>query len=108
RIYHTGEVIKRNGNAVTIHGHISMTEGRFLYDLIASDPTIKRTLEVGCAYGLTSLWICSALVERPGVIHTIVDPFQVSFWDAIGVTNLERADLHFFDFKEAGSEFVLP
>ena len=40
------------------------------------DSSITQTLEVGYAYGLSSLHICSAIQGRKNAHHTIIDPFQ--------------------------------
>ena len=80
----------------------------FLFDLISRDPAVRKTLEVGCAYGLSSLHICMALQGRPGAAHTIVDPFQNTQWDGVGTMHLERAGVDFFELVEARSEFALP
>jgi Methyltransferase domain len=65
-----------------------------------------NTLEVGCAYGLSSLFICSALQERHGATHTIIDPYQNGY--GVGIRNLEDAGLRFFNLIENKSEFALP
>lgn len=67
-----------------------------------------QTLEVGCAYGLSSLFICEILAGHPGAKHTIVDPFQTSQYRRIGVQKLEKAGFDFWELIEEGSEFALP
>src|SRR5262249_53891072 len=62
----------------------------------------------GCAYGLSSISICAALHDRDGSHHTILDPFQRTWWKSIGVTNLSRAGLSRFTLIEEKSEFALP
>jgi predicted O-methyltransferase YrrM len=89
------------------HG-IDAAEGRFLSQFIASRPDITRTLEVGCAYGLSSLHIASALAGRTSAHHIIVDPFQSTDWKGIGVTNLDRAGIDFYELREEPSELALP
>ena len=87
---------------------IDATEGRFLTQFIASRPGITRTLEVGCAYGLSSLHITAALEGRPGAHHVIIDPFQSTTWHGIGVANLDRAGVDFYELLEQPSELALP
>ncbi len=87
---------------------IDAAEGRFLSEFIASRPEIIRTLEVGCAYGVSSLHIASALAGRPGAHHLIIDPFQSTTWSGIGVANLERAGVNFYELREEYSEIALP
>jgi predicted O-methyltransferase YrrM len=107
-LYTTHTTVSSTGEVIEIHSEISREEGRLLHDLIANDPSIKRTLEVGCAYGLSSLHICEALRGRPGAHHTIVDPFQMTDWRGLGVQNLDRSGIDFYQLVEEKSEFALP
>jgi predicted O-methyltransferase YrrM len=107
-IYQSRSVTTSAGEALPLNSEVSAEEGKFLYEIIRSDTAVMRTLEVGCAYGISSLNICSAMRDRPGSKHTIIDPFQKSWWKSVGVTNLRRADLSNFDLLEKKSEFALP
>src|SRR5690349_18587789 len=69
RIYERGEVVTADGQIRKLHSHISREEGTFLYNLIRADLGIVRTLEIGCAYGLSSLHICKALGDRSAAHH---------------------------------------
>jgi predicted O-methyltransferase YrrM len=102
-------VTASDGRTVPILKHgINAAEGRFLEEFIAARPDIVRTFEVGCAYGLSSLHITSALAGRPGAHHIIVDPDETSAWGGIGVTNLDRAGIDFYELREQPSEIALP
>lgn len=107
-IYRTGVVRDDRGTDHALSSSVSRTEGEFLHDLIASDPTVVKTLEVGCAYGLSSLFICSALSGRSSSRHLIVDPDQHTSWHGIGVANLRRAGFDRFELIEQPSELALP
>src|SRR3989337_172834 len=91
------EILKRgivqdaDGNEYPLHSNIDHFEGEFLHNLILSDPTIQRTIEVGCGYGLSSLYICTALGTRDQAKHVIIDPNQSSDWANIGLLNLKKA-----------------
>jgi predicted O-methyltransferase YrrM len=89
------------------HG-IDVAEGGFLKDFIAARPDITRTLEIGCAYGFSSLHIASALTGRPGARHVIIDPMESTTWNGIGVINLDRAGVDFYELREEVSEIALP
>ncbi len=102
------QVTGRSGAAHRLHSAIDPEEGLFLERIVSSDPSVKRTLEVGCAYGLSSLHICKALQRRPGAKHTILDPFQNSQWDGAGIRNLEEAGVDYFEWIEELSEIALP
>jgi predicted O-methyltransferase YrrM len=102
-------VTSADGKKYKIKKHgIDAAEGRFLSEFIASRPDITRTLEVGCAYGFSSLHIAAALAGRPGAHHINVDPFQSTDWSGIGVTNLDRAGVDFYELREEPSELALP
>jgi predicted O-methyltransferase YrrM len=108
QVFQTYSVVGQSGKVLKADCGVDREEGEFLYSLIREDPGILRTLEVGCAQGFSSLFICSALAGRSGANHTIIDPSQTSYWDRAGVSNLERAGFNFFQLIERGSEFVLP
>jgi predicted O-methyltransferase YrrM len=108
KIYQTGSVVGRSGQVHKLHSAIDRKVGEFLFSLIRDDPTIRRTLEVGCAYGLSSLYICTATRDRAGASHTIIDPFQNTHWDGVGVASLKAAEIDFFKLLEIKSEFALP
>jgi hypothetical protein len=77
RIYEGGQVQTATGETVKLAHHISRDESNFLQTIIAADKTIRLTLEVGCADGLSSLSICGALRDRPDANHTIIDPISM-------------------------------
>ena len=97
-----------NGQEVAADNMLSREEGHLLHDLIQSDAAVSKTLEIGCAFGSSSLSICSALADRPGAKHVIIDPFQSTHWKSIGALNLKRAGFSSFELVEEGSEFALP
>jgi predicted O-methyltransferase YrrM len=110
-IYATGKVQCTDGRSIDLRSSISPEEGLFIHELIAKDATIRKTLEVGCAFGLSSLHICSAIAGRDGAHHTIIDYCQTkpgAPWQGVGIANLSRAGFDFFELIEEGSEFALP
>jgi len=107
-IYRQRKVLTSDGEMLPLNSEVSPQEGEFIYNLIRMDSAITRTLEIGCAYGVSSLNICAALQGRVGARHTIVDPFQTTWWKSVGVSNLRRAGLSNFDLVEENSEYVLP
>jgi len=107
-IYRSGTVRDKDGNTIPLRGNIDPVEGQFLFDLILQDTSIKQTLEVGCGFGLSSLYICSALESRSTPKHTIIDPYQRENYLGIGILNLERSNTSFFELIESQSELALP
>src|SRR5215471_534796 len=68
--------------------HLDAAEGKLLGDLIrAIEPA--TTLEIGMAYGVSTLYICDALssLDHP-VTHIVLDPFQSRQWRGIGLRNV--------------------
>jgi predicted O-methyltransferase YrrM len=86
---------------------ISRQEGAFLCAL-ASRPDVKATIEVGCANGISGLYICSGIFHKANPGHTAIDPFQSSEFQGRGVANIRRAGFDFFRLIEEPSETALP
>jgi predicted O-methyltransferase YrrM len=107
-IYASGKVVGKSGRVHELNSHIGKEKGEFLYRTIKNDPTIVKTLEVGCAFGLSSLYICEAIRGREGARHTIIDPHQNTDWDGAGVRNLREVGVDYAELVECGSEFALP
>ena len=108
RIYDTRTVQGASGIARNLHSAVDPAEGQFLRTLVSEDPSIRLTLEIGCAFGLSTLHLCLGLVGRPGARHTAIDPFQRTEWDAVGLTHVEAAGIDGFELIEERSEFALP
>ncbi|MEZ5379058.1 MAG: class I SAM-dependent methyltransferase [Acidimicrobiales bacterium] len=107
-IYESGTVLTPEGVRKPLHSAVNRLEGQFLEGLIHDDPSIRNVLEIGCAYGLSSLHILRGLAGRDGAHHTIVDPFQHEMWEGIGIANIERAGLTGYSLVEERSEVLLP
>lgn len=102
-ILSSGSVATEDGKTRSLHSAISREEGEFLQEMIRSARP-QVSLEVGCAYGVSSLYICEALREVNAAKHIIIDPHQHSMWEGIGLNNLRRAGyLDIVDFNEAFS-----
>jgi predicted O-methyltransferase YrrM len=88
---------------------IDRAEGRLLQRIIA-DIKPRTSLEIGCAYGVSTLYICEALAALPHLArHIVLDPFQTAQWRRIGVKNVFDAGFGtLLDFREQRSEFALP
>jgi predicted O-methyltransferase YrrM len=107
-IYRSRCVVDPDGVEHQLHSHVDENEGVFLASFIRDRPEIAQTLEIGCAYGLSSLHIADAIKDRAGAFHIIIDPFQRTQWNTIGINNLRRAGFDFFELREERSEFALP
>jgi predicted O-methyltransferase YrrM len=84
-------------------------EGELIQRMIAAvEPSM--TLEVGMAYGLSTLYICDALSKLPKTAHHIaIDPKQSEHYRDIGKFNVRQAGFaHMVQIIEQGSELALP
>ena len=99
-----------------LHSNVRSEEGDFMQAIIRKYRP-RVTLEVGCAYGISSLYICEALRAVGGTRHIIIDPGQhfphgegpKSGWEGIGLANLKRAGYSdLIEFHEATSFECLP
>jgi len=90
-ILHSGSVVAKDGtNHALGNHHIPEDEGEFLQTMIKGTQP-KVSLEVGCAYGISSLYICEALREVNATKHIIIDVYQHDGFAGIGLLNLQRA-----------------
>jgi predicted O-methyltransferase YrrM len=86
----TNQVLTANGETLPLHSHLPEIEGAILQGWL-HELNPQRVLEIGMAYGISSLYICDALAEVEGLECRIIDPHQHSEWHSVGVANLERA-----------------
>jgi predicted O-methyltransferase YrrM len=102
-ILSNGSITTEDGKYRSLESAISPAEGDFLQEMIRSvRPWVS--LEVGCASGISSLYICEALREVNAAKHIIMDPYQYSEFEGIGLANLKRAGyLDIIDFQETPS-----
>jgi predicted O-methyltransferase YrrM len=96
------------GNARMSAVAIPAAEGLCL-QRVCSAPDVRKTLEVGCAYGLSAMFICNSFAGKAGSCrHTMIDPYQSSVFGRRGIRNLEEAGLRDFQLLEEPSELALP
>ena len=105
KILNSNKVEDAKGNVYDLNSNLNKEEGIFIQQLIDKNKPLN-TLEIGCAYGVSSLYICSKLPT--GSQHIIIDPNQSTDWKNIGIENLEKAGLKNFKLYEGPSEIILP
>ena len=66
---------------------------------------VKHSLEIGLAYGFSTIWIMDALA--PDGEHIALDPFQASLWHGVGATQARRLSSKRFTLIEDYSIHVL-
>jgi len=89
QIYETGEVEDEHGERHPSRPTSIAREEAHALARCVRDHGAARTLEVGMAYGLSTL----ALAGAHGGAHVAIDPFQRSDWRSIGILNVARAGL---------------
>lgn len=97
-----------NGQKIRIGSNIDLEESSFIYDFIKNDKSIKDVLEIGCANGVSSLTISSALNYREDSFLTIIDPYQEKMWGNAGKKILEESNFENFRILYDFSENILP
>jgi predicted O-methyltransferase YrrM len=107
-ILEAGYVTSPTGERIPLHSHVSPEEGRFLEDVIRQIQP-KVSLEIGCAFGVSSLYICEALVAIGADRHIVIDPFQHEHWQGVGIENLKAAGFgDLIELHEIPSHQALP
>jgi predicted O-methyltransferase YrrM len=105
-----------NGKRLPLRYQISAKQGLFLQESIRANRP-STSIEIGCAYGISSLFICEALREVGAKSHTIIDPYQMTLvteessdgYEGIGLLNLEKAGFRdMIDFHAEPSFRCLP
>jgi predicted O-methyltransferase YrrM len=114
KIYDQNYIRDMNNNKIKLKSHISPRERYHLYKLIKKFK-IKKTLEVGCANGISTLYILSALHENmkksgnSAYNHTAIDPYQTTQWNQAGLINVRNSKMNdIFTLIEDKSYNVLP
>lgn len=95
--------IKIGDEFIDLHSNIKKEEGKVLYKLI-KETNATQVLEIGMAYGLSSLFILQALKyyhnkhkndddDDVNYRLTSIDPFQMTQWKGLGRENLKKTHL---------------
>lgn len=104
----TRRVVARDGTVIPLHSEISVAEGAALQRLVR-EVRPQVTLEIGCGYGVSALYICEALAEVGGRTHIVIDPDQLTDWKSAGLFTVERAGFgSLLDFHALPSHLALP
>ncbi len=109
RILQTRQVETTEGQRLPLEGsEVPAEEGRWL-QAIVSEIKPAVSLEVGLANGLSALFICEVLAQQRSARHIIIDPYQETNWQSVGLTNLRRAGYGtFIEFYPLPSHQALP
>lgn len=108
KIFSSQLVTTRDGEYLPLHSHLPLIEGQILQAWL-EEFRPARIVEIGMAYGISSLLICDAMTRIGPFEYHIIDPFQHTYWQSVGVANMERAGFgQAFMLHVEPSEFCLP
>ena len=93
RLYREKEVLHRDGRRKqVIPPGLPLVRGEYLFRLVR-DRRPEVTLETGFAYGISALFIAEALRQNGAGRHIVVDPFERTRFDGLGLAHLDEAGL---------------
>jgi predicted O-methyltransferase YrrM len=52
----------------------------------------NASLEIGMAYGFSTLFLLAALAKNASGTHTAIDPFQSSLWHGVGIEKVRQVN----------------
>jgi predicted O-methyltransferase YrrM len=78
---------------ISIHeAKISIAQGAQMNQLIRQSET-NHSLEVGFAYGFSTIWILDGLRSRKNSRHVAIDPFETTYWGGVGLHQVKRLNV---------------
>lgn len=102
------EVEAWDGRRLALHSELPPLEGAVLQHWLRESGA-RRLLEVGCAFGVSTLYICEAIAGVDIEHYHIIDPYQSTQWSNVGRRHLEiAAPRRPVEFHETLSEICLP
>lgn len=105
RMYCATHLQGTEGVAEVGNTKIPVLEGAVLHRLVQMIGA-KRTLEIGFAYGFSTVWLLAAL--PPGGRHVAIDPFELSHFAGVGLRQVEALALpEAFEWRQALSIHAL-
>lgn len=97
-----------DGKIVELNWNVPVAEGLKFQELI-NEHNVSCTLEIGTAFGISSIFICEAINGKSGARHITMDPFQHAFFKNNGLHNIKQAGYgHLLEFYNDFSHLVLP
>lgn len=107
-VLNTGLIRDIAGKDIALHSNTSREQCMFLAQLVEQIDA-RQCLEIGLAYGLSSLAVCGAISGKENAGLVSIDPFQKAHWNDLGLLNLQRAGFQeLVDFHGGFSQEVLP
>ncbi len=111
RLYRDNAAVGVDGVAYPLGGIAVTPEcGRFIRDVCRREKA-RTVLEIGMAWGLSTLWLAEALVSNDAapVALVVVDPFQSDRFHGAALNAIRSLELApMVEFHEEFSEYLLP
>jgi predicted O-methyltransferase YrrM len=106
-IFETRTFLNSHDETVKISSETSRQQCSFLQDIIKKN-SFKKSLEIGFAYGISTLAIVEEIAKNGGR-HLVIDKFQHTDWKGNGVDLISQAGYaEKLDFFEAYCYTILP
>jgi predicted O-methyltransferase YrrM len=67
----------------------SLRQGAMINKLMRTHST-ERSLEIGFAFGFSTIWMLDALRSQNNSLHVAIDPFEKRDWGGIGLYQVQR------------------
>jgi len=68
-----------------------LKQGAMIHQLMRTHYT-ERSLEIGFAFGFSTIWMLDALRSRTDSLHIAIDPFETTWWGGVGLYQVERLE----------------
>ena len=111
RVYGDGIVRGEDGTQHPISpASITPDRGAFIRDICISEGA-SHTIEIGMAWGMSTLFILEALLENGAGLsaHLVTDPYESIEYHGAGRRNVKEAGLEeFVEIEEEAAEVLLP
>lgn len=99
--------VNSKNESIKIHSETGLEQCRFLQRIIRTHKC-KQSLEIGCAYGISTLAIIEEIAQNEGN-HIAIDKFQTKHWAGNGIDLIKSANLDkYLSFYEDYSYIILP
>lgn len=108
-IFSTQTVTDEGNNIFPLQANTGEEQGIFLQEIIRSIKP-RTTLEIGLAYGISSLFILETARDLGNAngSHIIIDPYPDIYWKNIGLLNIHKAGFdELVDFRKSLSHDAL-
>jgi predicted O-methyltransferase YrrM len=88
-VFSTKLFLTGKNETIKIHSETSKEQCEFLQKIISKN-NFSSSIEIGFAYGISTLAITEEIVKNGGK-HVVIDKFELSEWDGVGLDLLSQA-----------------